>query len=154
MRAVLPGLALTSILVLGCSANQASVVSAVDQPFPADFKFAGVWEPSGVGPLPGSPVRVGTLDGLVKQLDSYFQAFIRVPRAGSGVTIEVPEGAAQAAEVHLFVTIVGGAAAAQSGHQFRLVVYRDANGWWLDPEGESRVYCDHPLGGFGGNSCQ
>jgi hypothetical protein len=142
-----------SVLVVGCSASKPGVVSVVDQPFPADVRFSGAWQSTGVGPLPGSPARIGTLDGLVKQLDSYFQASIRVPRAGSGVAIDVPDGAAQATEVHLFVTIVGGATAAQSGHQFRLVVYRDANGWWLDPEGESRVYCDHALGGFGGNSC-
>jgi len=29
----------------------------------------------------------------------------------------------------------------------RLVVFRDARGWWLDPQGEFRVYCDKPLTG-------
>jgi hypothetical protein len=96
---------------------------------------------------------IGRTDHLVPRRRESIVTPITAPRAGIGVTIEGPDGAAQATEVHLFVTIVGGATAPQSGHQFRLVVYRDADGWWRDPEGESRLYCDHPLGGFGGNSC-
>jgi hypothetical protein len=65
-----------------------------------------------------------------------------------------PDGASQAQEVHLFATTVGGATSVSSGNQMRLVVRRDAGGWWLDPQGQMRVYCDRAFSGFGGNSCR
>jgi hypothetical protein len=151
MRAL--GLALIAVIVLGCTATRPAVVTATDEPFPAAFADAGPWQPFEIVPLPGAPVRFGSFDGLVKQGHGYLQAWIRVSRPGSGVTVTVPAGASQAQEVHLFATIVGGVTDASSGTQMRLVVRRDANGWWLDPQGEMRVYCDRALSGIDGNSC-
>jgi hypothetical protein len=148
------GLALIAIIVLGCSVVRPAVVTAPDEPFPAAFVDAGQWEPFEIVPLPGTPVRFGSLDALVRQLNGYLQAGIKVPRPGSGVTVTVPDGAAQAQEVHLFATTIGGATDVSSGNQMRLVVRRDANGWWLDPQGEMRIYCDRALSGIGGNSCR
>jgi hypothetical protein len=148
------GLALIGVVVLGCAVTRPAVVRATDEPFPVAFTEANQWQPFGIGSLPGAPSRFGSLDALVKQLDGYLQAGIKVQRPGSGVTIAVPDGAAQAQEVHLFATTIGGATDVSSGNQMRLVVRRDANGWWLDPQGEMRIYCDRALSGFGGNSCR
>jgi hypothetical protein len=144
------GLVLIGILVLACSVTRPA---AADEPFPAAFVDAGPWEPFEIVPLPGTPVRFGSLDGLVKQLNGYLQAGIKVSRPGSGVTVTVPDGASQAQEVDLFATIVGGATDVASGTQMRLVARRAANGWWLDPQGEMRVYCDRALSGLDGTSC-
>ena len=152
MKAV--GLVLIGIVVLGCAVTRPAVVTAKDEPFPAAFAEANQWHPFEIGSLPGAPNRFGSLDVLVKQLDGYLQAGIKVQRPGSGVTIAVPDGASQAQEVHLFATTIGGATDVSSGNQMRLVVRRDANGWWLDPQGEMRIYCDRPLSGIGGNSCR
>lgn len=151
MRAL--GVALITIVVLGCSVVRPSVVTATDEPFLAAFADAGEWQPFEIGSLPGTPERFGSLDVLVKQLDGYLQAGIRASRPGSGVTITVPDGASQAQEAHLFVTIVGGATDVSSGTQMRLVIRHDANGWWLDPQGEMRIYCDRALSGVYGKSC-
>lgn len=148
------GLVLIGIVVVGCAVTRPAVVTAKDEPFPAAFAEANQWHPFEIVPLPGTPVRFGSLDLLVKHLDGYLQAGIKVQRPASGVTITVPDGAAQAQEVHLFATTIGGATDVSSGNQMRLVVRRDANGWWLDPQGEMRIYCDRPLSGIGGNSCR
>ena len=148
------GLALIGTVALGCALTHPAVVTAPDEPFPAAFAEANEWHPFEIGSLPGAPNRFGSLDVLVKQLDGYLQAGIKVQRPGSGVTIAIPDGASQAQEVRLFATTIGGATDVSSGNQMRLVVHRDANGWWLDPQGEMRIYCDRPLSGFGGNSCR
>lgn len=144
---------LMGIAVVGCSPTRPAVVTAADQPFPGSFVDAGEWEANEVVLLPGAPSRFTSFDVLQAQLTALLQAGIKVPRPGSGVTVTVPDGASDAQEVHLFVTIIGGATEVSSGQQLRLVVRHDARGWWLDPAGESRLYCDQPLSGRFGNSC-
>jgi hypothetical protein len=61
------------------------------------------------------------------------------------VTITVPDGAESSREIHVFATIVGGAGDATARTQMRLVIRRDARGWWLEPEGEWMNFCDHAL---------
>ena len=143
------GLAVT---VYGCGMLRPGVPIATDEPFPAPFVDTGEWGSIGIS-LDTGTTRVPTLDGLIRQIDGFLRAGIRAPRTGSGVTITVPEGAQTAREAHLFVTVVGGATDLSSGMQFRLVVFRDDKGWWLDPTGEARIYCDEPLTGVYGTSC-
>ncbi len=140
-----PRVVLIGIIVLGCSVTRPAVVTATDEPFPATFAEAGQWQPFEIGSLPGAPARFGSLDLLVKQLDAYLQAGIKVQRPDSGVTITVPDGASRAQEIHLFATTIGGATDVSSGKQMRLVVRRDAHGWWLDPRGEMRLLRPGPV---------
>lgn len=148
------GLGLVAVVLIGCAQVQPSAVTAVDEPFPAPFADAGQWQATELVPLPGTPRRFGSLEAALKDLDGYLKAGIKVPRPASGVTITVPDGANQAQEVHVFVTIIGGATNVSAGSQLRLVMRRDANGWWLDPQGEMRIYCDQALSGIGHNSCR
>ncbi|MEO8468475.1 MAG: hypothetical protein ABI573_02270 [Chloroflexota bacterium] len=148
------GLGLVAFIVLGCAQVQPSVVTAADEPFPASFAEAGQWGAIELVPRPGTPRRFGSLEAALKDLDGDLRAGIKVPRPGSGVTITVPDGAVSAHEVHVFVTIIGGATDVSAGGQLRLVLRHDSNGWWLDPQGEGRTYCDRALSGFGHNSCR
>jgi hypothetical protein len=143
------------VLVIGvgaCAPSAPRVVSAAEEPFPADFLQSGEWQETELV-LVGFPERATTIEQLIAHIERFFTAGIRVARPGVGVKISVPDGAAQAREIYLFVTILGGANAATAGHQARLLVHHDEHGWWLDPASEMRVFCDHPLGGFSGKAC-
>jgi hypothetical protein len=148
----LRALVLVAAVASSC-APQGTVVRAPDVPFPNDFVEAREWGRVELVLDHHVPAGVATLDGLVASLRGYMAAGIRASRPGSGVTIEIPDGASSAREVHLFVTVVGGANEHSAGSQFRIVARRDARGWSIDPVAEGRVYCDVPLGGFSGDAC-
>lgn len=125
--------------------SPAAVVTASEAPFPAWFREAGPWKSTGLVDLPTAPDRHPTLGALVAHLETFFEAGVKVPRPAAGVTIQVPDGAATAREVHLFATVIGGATDASAGLQFRIIAFHDERGWWFDENAQSRIYCDLPL---------
>jgi hypothetical protein len=142
------GALLAAAMSLGLASGRKpspAVVTATEVPFPASYLEATSWGTGELSDRPSAPARYPTLDALVSHLEAFLNDGIKVPRARAGTTIIVPDGAATAAEVHLFATTIGGATDASSGSQYRLVAYHDARGWWFDTTVQFRVYCDLPL---------
>jgi hypothetical protein len=93
------------------------------------------------------PAPRATLDELASDIEVFMWAGVKDDRPGSRVTVTVHDDAASAKEVHLFVTVIGGANGAEAGWQMRLLAHHDERGWWLDPTGEARMYCGQPMSG-------
>ena len=137
-------LGLLSVLVIGCGVVDPGVVRAPEAPFPKAFVDATDWAEFEIGSLPGAPDRLTSLDALLHQLDGFLAAGILGAGPEAGVTMTVPDGAQSAREVHVFVTM-SGSTGGSAGTQMRLVIHRDARGWWLDPKGQWMIFCDHVL---------
>ncbi len=145
-------LAVAAFVVLGGATAVVAVRYAAESPFPGPFEQASDWHVVSQLAL-RDPSPRATLGELVSDIEAFMWAGVKDDRPGSRVTVTVPDDAASAKEVHLFVTVLGGANGAESGWQMRLVVHHDQRGWWLDPTGESRMYCGQPLSGPSLQSC-
>ncbi len=145
-------LAVAAFAILGGATAVIAVRYAAENPFPGPFEQASDWHVVSQLAL-RDPSPRATLGELVSDIEAFMWAGVKDDRPGSRVTVTVPDDAASAKEVHLFVTVLGGANGAESGWQMRLVVHHDQRGWWLDPTGESRMYCGQPLSGPSLQSC-
>ena len=155
LRAVV-ATAIVAVVLAGCvgpspSTSAASPPSA-DAAFPKPFVEAGPWQETEFVFEPAGD-RAPTLDAALIAVRTYFLAGIRTQGPDHGVTIVQTGADPRTGTVSLLVTSIGGANNAVAGLQMRVLLHRDATGWWIDPKGESRVYCLEPLSGFAGTSC-